>query len=155
MFDHFCEATFNDNSVRIMNKWSGKVIIKGTRYPSTNLYMLNLTQKNKLMTESTTPDKYFSGSAYECESKRTLVDYHHVSFCSSTQYGWGKAITKNFSTSYLGLSFDLVHKHLSKKQSTIIGNLQQPRKGLRSTQKKLIQSEPDPEQDQFPPYTQS
>ena len=44
---------------------------------------------------------------------------------------------------------------LNKKQSTILGNLQQPRKGLRSTQEKVIHSYPDPEQYQFPPYTHS
>ena len=132
--DHGCEATFNDKSVRILNKWSGKVIMKSTRYPRTNLYMLNLTQQKKLMTESTTPDEYFSGSAYECKSKITLVDYHHAYFWIPSQSGWGKALTKNFFTSWPDLSFDLVHKHLSKKQSTILGHLQQLRKGLRSKQ---------------------
>ena len=61
--DHGCEVTFNENSVRILNKWIGKVIMKGTRYPRTNLYMLDLTQQNKPMTESTTPDEYFAGRA--------------------------------------------------------------------------------------------
>ena len=50
---------------------------------------------------------------------------------------------------------DLVQKHHKKKQSTIIGHLQQPRKGLRSTQDKIMHPYPDPEQDQFPPSTQS
>ena len=63
--DHGCEATFNYKSVLIINKWSGKFRMKGTRDPHSNLYMLNLTQRNKLMTESTTPDEYFAGSAYE------------------------------------------------------------------------------------------
>ena len=83
------------------------------------------------------------------------MDYHHSSCWRPTQYGWGKAITKNFFTSWSGLSLDLVHKHLTKKQSTILGRLQQPRKGLRSTQEKVIHSEADLEQDQFPPYMQS
>ena len=48
-----------------------------------------------------------------------------------------------------------MHKYLSNKKSNIIGHLQQPRKGLRSTQEKLIHPEPDPEEDQFPPSTQS
>ena len=48
-----------------------------------------------------------------------------------------------------------MQKYLSKKQSTILGHLQQPRKGLRSTQEKVLQSEPDPEQYQFTPSTQS
>ena len=50
---------------------------------------------------------------------------------------------------------DLVQKHLKKKQSTILGHLQQPRKGLRSTQDKIMHPDPDPEQDQFPQATQS
>ena len=54
--DHGCEAIFNDKYVSIMNKRSGKLSMKGTRDPHTNLYMLNLTQKNKLMTESTVND---------------------------------------------------------------------------------------------------
>ena len=39
--NHGCESTFNDNYVRILNKWSGKVIMKVTQDPRTNLYMLN------------------------------------------------------------------------------------------------------------------
>ena len=54
-----------------------------------------------------------------------------------------------------GLSLDLVHKHLTKKQSTILGHLQQPRKGLRSTQENFMHSDPDSEHDQFPQATQS
>ena len=115
--------------------------------------MLNLTQRNKLMTKFTTPDENFAGIAYESKSKSTLVDYHHASFWSHTKSGWGKAITKNFFNFWPGLSFDLVHQYLSKKQSTILEHLQKPRKGLRSTQEKVLQLEPDPEQDQFPPST--
>ena len=48
-----------------------------------------------------------------------------------------------------------MQKYLSKKQSTILGNLQQPRKYLRSTQEKVLRSEPDPEQYQFLPSTYS
>ena len=125
------------------------------RYARTNLYMLRLTQKNNLMAESTAPDKYFAGSAYKCKSKKTLVDYHHASYWSPTHSGWGKEITKNFSTSSPGLSLDLVHKHLTKKQSTILGHLQKLWKGLRSTQEKVMHPEPDPEHYQFPQAMQS
>ena len=65
--DNGCEATFNDKSVRILSKWSGKFIMKGTRDPHTNLYMLNFTQQKKLMTESTTPDEYFAVPGAHCK----------------------------------------------------------------------------------------
>ena len=113
--EHGCEATFNNKSVQIKNRQSGRTIIRGTRYERTNLYMLSLTQQKNLMTELKTPDKYFAGSAYECKSKKTLVDYHHTSCWIPTHSGWGKAITKTFFTSWPGLSVDLVHKHLKKK----------------------------------------
>ena len=73
--------------------------MKGTREPLSNLYMLNPTQRNKLMTEFTTPDEYFAGSAYKCKSKSTLVDYYDASFWNPNQCIWVKAITENFFTS--------------------------------------------------------
>ena len=111
-----CEATFNYKSVHIKNKQSGNIIMRVTRDIRTNLYMLNLTQKKELVTESTTPDEYYAGSAYECKSKSTLVDYHHISCWSPTHSGWVKAITKNFFTSWPGLSLEMVHKHLTRKK---------------------------------------
>ena len=117
--------------------------------------MLSLTQKNNLITEPKSPEEYFAGGAYECKSKKTLVDYHHASCWIPTHSGWEKAITKNFFTSWPGLSVDLIHKHLKKKQSTILGHLQQPRKGLRSTQERIVHPDPDIEHDQIPQSTQS
>ena len=157
--DRVCQAAFNDNKVLIINKGNGKIIIKGRRDPLLNLYILNLTQRNNLMTEFQTPGGCFTGSVYDFKSKGTLVDCHHASCWIPTQYGWVKAITKNFFTSWLSLSSDLVLKYLNKKQATILGHLQQPRKGLRSTHKKETQSEPEPdpelEPDQFPSSAQS
>ena len=113
--EHGYEATFSDKSFHIKNKQSGKTIMRLKRDARTNLYMLSLTQQNNLMTDSTTPDESFSGSVYKCKSEKTLLEYHHASCWSPTHSGWGKAITKNFFTSRLGLSLDLFHKHLTKK----------------------------------------
>ena len=53
----------------------------------------------------------------------------------------GEGNYKNFFTYWPGLSSDLVIKYLDKKQATILGHLQQPRKGLLSTYKKELQTE--------------
>ena len=98
-------------------------MMKGRRNPISNLYMLNLTQSNNLLTEFQTPDKYFAGDLYEWKSKGTLVDYHHASCWSPTQSGWIKAITKNFFTSCPGLSFELVQKYLTKNNQPYWGTL--------------------------------
>ena len=87
VFDHGCQEVFNDKTVLILNKGTGKIMMKGKRYPPSNLYMLDLNQRNNLMTEFQTPDKYFTGSVYECKSKG----------------------------SWPGLSYDLVLKYLTKK----------------------------------------
>ena len=104
-FDHGCQTIFYDNTELIINKGSGKLIMKGKRDPGSNMYMLNLTQWNKLMTEFPTPDKYFAGSLYEWKFKSTLADYHHTSCWSSTQSGWVVEITK--SSSLLGQAYHL------------------------------------------------
>ena len=104
--------------------------MKDRRDPLSNMYLLNLTQLNNLMTEFQTPGEYFAGIVYECKSKGTLVNYHHASCWRPTQSGWVKSITKNFFTSWPGLSSDLLLKYLTKKQATILWHLQQPRKGL-------------------------
>ena len=59
-----CEATSNDKSVHFKNKQIKNIIMRGTQYARTNLYMLRLTHQKKIMTESTTPDECFAGSAY-------------------------------------------------------------------------------------------
>ena len=53
--------------------------------------------------------------------EKTLVDYHHTYCWSPTHSGWGKVITKNFFTSWPGLSLDLVHKHLTEKTQPSLG----------------------------------
>ena len=80
LFDNGCQATFDDMSVLIFNKGSGKVIINRTRDPRTNLYMINLTQQNKLMTEFTTPGKYiFRGVCMSASQKAhwCIITTHH------------------------------------------------------------------------------
>ena len=100
--------------------------MKGKQDPLSNLYILNLTQINNLMAEFQTPDKYFSGSVYACKSKGTIVDYHPASFWIPTQSGLAKEITKNFFTSWTGLSSDIVQKYLTKKNQPYLGTLNNP-----------------------------
>ena len=103
--DHGCQAVSDDKTVIVLNKGNGKIMMKGKRYPFSNLYMLNLAQHNNLMTVFQTPDECFAGSVYEFKSKGTLVDYHHVSCWSPTQSRWVKAITK--TSSLLGRDYHL------------------------------------------------
>ena len=58
--DHEFQAIFNEKKLLVLNKGSEKVMMKGKRDPRSNLYMLNLNQKNKLMKEFPTPD-FFNG----------------------------------------------------------------------------------------------
>ena len=85
--DHGCQAVLDDKKVIIINKGNGKILMKFRQDPLSNLYLLNLTQCNNLMTEFQTPDECFAGNVYELKSKDTPVDYHHASCWSPTQYG--------------------------------------------------------------------
>ena len=66
-FDHRCQAVFDDKKLLILNKGNGEIMMKGRRYPISNLYMLNLTHRNNLMTELQTPDDFFAGNVCECK----------------------------------------------------------------------------------------
>ena len=103
--DHICQSVFDYKEVLIINKRGGKIMTKGRRDLISNIYMLNLTQRNYLTTELQTPDKRFAGSLYELKSKVTLVDYHHASCWIPTQSGWVKEITKK--SSLLGWAYYL------------------------------------------------
>ena len=104
LYNHGCEAIFNDKYIHIKNNQIGKIIMRGTRDARTNLHMLNFTQQKKLMRKSTTPDEYFSGSACECKFKSTLVDYHHASCLIPTHSEGGKQSQKN--SSLLGQTYN-------------------------------------------------
>ena len=80
-------------------------MMNGRRDPISNLYMLNLTLSNNIITEFQTPEECFAISVYECKSKVTLVDYHHTSCCIPTQSGWVKKLQKSFSL--LGRAYHL------------------------------------------------
>ena len=115
--DYIYQSVFDDKKVLILNKGNGKIMMKGRWDPLSNLYMINLTQSNNLMAEFQTHDECFAGNVYECKSKGKLVDYHHASQWSPTQSGRVKAITKNFFTSWPGLSSELVLKYLNNNKS--------------------------------------
>ena len=91
-FYHGCQSLFDDNTVLIVNKGNSKIMTKGKQDPLSNLYMLNLTQRNKLMTEFQTPEEYYVVSVYGCKLTGTLLDYHHASFWSPTQSEWVRSI---------------------------------------------------------------
>ena len=119
--------------------------------------MLNLTERNNLITEFQTPDKCFPGSVYECQKKTLWIT---TTYHARASLNPGEESQLQKLLHFLpGLSSDLVLKYLNKKQATILGHIQQPRKGLRSTHKKETQSEPEPdpelEPDQFPSSPQS
>ena len=78
--DHGCQAVFNDKEVLILNKRNGKMMMKGRQDPLSNIYILNFTKRNNLMTEFQTPDKYFAGNMYECKSKGTHT-YYQQNIC--------------------------------------------------------------------------
>ena len=77
--DHGCQAIFYDKKKIILNKGSGKVIMEGKVDPHSNLYMINLTQQNKIMTEFPTPEMFLRGLCMSANKKAHLwiTTTHH------------------------------------------------------------------------------
>ena len=78
---------------------------------------------------------------------QTLLDPHSLSM--------GKSNHQKLLHFLAGPISGTGSKTPQEKKSTILGHLQKPRKGLRSTQEKAMHLDPDPEHDQFPQATQS
>ena len=101
-----------------------------------------------------TPDEYFQGAPTSASQRAHWWTITTHPAGSPLNLDGEKKSQKN--SSLIGQAYHLTCcTNIYPKKPTILGHLQQPRKGLISTQEKLIQSNIYPEQYQFPSSTQS
>ena len=103
--DNRCLAIFDDKKFYIIDKRTNNMIMHGTRYKRSTLYMVPLTtQQNEDMTECKIPEHHFARSVYEEKSKSDLSTFPHLACwipCTSTMT---TAIKNNFLFTWLGLT---------------------------------------------------
>ena len=132
--DNNCTAVFNATTLTIVDQQTQQTIIKGKRYPSTILYMVDMENTQQLMTTSSTTDNLVTNHAYETKPKQDLVLFYHATCFSPTKNAFIKAIKNGAFTSWPGVIAKLAQKYLPKTEATVKGHLKQKYKGTRTTQ---------------------
>jgi hypothetical protein len=74
-----------------------------------------------------------ANNVYEMRNQSDLVAYLHRACFSPTKSTWLKAINAGYFATWLGLTVELVNKHLPKSIAKAKGHLRQERQNLRST----------------------
>ena len=130
--DNGCIAVFDDTCVRIINKTTHEILMKGGRDIRTGLYILELKPNND-MVEPAVPGNLFANSIYEYKSKQNLIMYLHQACWSPSKRTWITAIKRNAFTTWPELTASLVDKYLLKSESTVKGHLKKIFKNVRPT----------------------
>jgi hypothetical protein len=164
----FCDqgytATFTNSKVTINHPWH--VTIQGYQQTNTGLWIVNLnapntdrkpTKHNKEQANSVNHDQHIqqqANSVYDTTSKTDLVQYLHQSCFSPTASAFTKAIDKGFlTTTWPGLTSNLVRKHQPKLDATVKGHLRQKFKNIRSTKPKPATKQSQAHHNQYQPRT--
>ena len=135
-------AIFDDQHVYIIK--DGEVLLHGNRDPETNLYMVNITSDDEVKLrlnikhmENLGTIRNFSNNAYEIKAKKQLIMYYHRCCFSPVISTWITAIEQGNFCTWSGLTATAVKKYMDKSMATSKGHMQQQRKNLRTTQRKV------------------
>ena len=72
------------------------------------------------------------------QPQSTLAEYYHGCCFSPVKHTWQQAIQQGFFLSWVGLTYQLVAKHLHNQIATSQGHMVQEKQGLQSTTKPVL-----------------
>jgi hypothetical protein len=149
-----CIIVFTDTACYV--RYQGKVILTGYKDPSTNLWVLPITpdaikshekqsQTGPGMARAPqspvtlpTPPQCMDGAMFT-HSVRTQANtfkFAHQAMCNPKILSLLKALQNGFLKGCPNLLEELVTKYLNPSPATAKGHMKQPKKGIRSTQKR-------------------
>ena len=102
--------------------------LTGSRDATTKLWNFDITPSDTSTSANT---------IFEMKSKE-LIHFHHRALFSPTKHTWLKAIKSNFFSSWHGVTYTAVNKHLTLTTATSKGHMRKQPQNYRST--KLFQS---------------
>ena len=143
------QVLFDKNYVQIFNP-TGQIVMNGYRHPTSRLYMIPLRQDDQHVPRL--PDRPLPRlkcatvprlhnhmlSAYEVQSVRSLINFFHRTCLSLPISEWIRAVSRNFLTTFPGLTVERIWKYCTKKIATGKGHLRLLPSNVRSTQLKAI-----------------
>ena len=134
--DAGCEVNYNGMNCLVYYK--NKLVWKGSREPSTKLWVLPLAPNTKPEHRPyQIPDnEEYAANAYQMTSKAALIKYLHQCLFCPPKSTLIKAIKNSQLTTWPGLTAEAVEKYLpNNAPATDKGHMRRQRKGIRSTRK--------------------
>ena len=123
-------------------KYRGKVVLRGRKCTKTGLWMVPLDTSNSVPTVPQTSTEsahhvhtiqQYAANAIPTATRAELAMYYHQCLCSPPKSTLLKAIRNNQLTSFPGLTYELISKHLPPSSATDKGHMVRTRQGTRST----------------------
>ena len=134
--DSDCDAVFSKHDLKIYDN-KKRIILRGARNFTDGLWdvKLNIPQQTSVQHTVNAVLKI------DKTSKKDLAQYLHACAYSPRKTTFLDAIKKGLFTTWPGLTYDLIKKHLPDTIATSKGHLRQEQKNIRSTQIK-VEDEP-------------
>ena len=135
-----CRVTYDTEHVKVF--YRGNVVWKGTRESLTGLWVISLTQTQKISQTITHKiDNHTANNAYQMMSKEELIRYLHQCLFCPPKLTLLKAIKNNQLATWPGLTTEAVQKYLPESfPATDKGHMKIQRKGIRPTADKIKDS---------------
>ena len=143
-----CEVSFTKWGIGVEVRYRGRLIITGSKFTRTGLWMVPLSIYPSTATSSIIKQEslnncspqypsyeLYAGSLCETSLKAELAMYHHQSLGSPPKSNLLQAIRRHpdlYST-FPGLNYELIRKHLPPYEATEKGHMIQRRQGINST----------------------
>mgnify|MGYP003325311313 CR=1 FL=1 len=139
LIDAGCYVTYDSTSCKVFYK--GQVVWRGTKEPSTGLWVLPMTPTTPPTPTEQLPmehSEHYANNAYAMTSKQALIRYLHQCLFSPPKRTLTKACENNQLATWPGLTAKAVKEHLPESSpATDKGHMKRQRQGLRTTKEKI------------------
>ena len=128
-------------------RYRGQTIIKGSKCTRAVLWMVPLSSPKYTTTSSrsnqqstnkcNSSNELYAGNLHKTSSQAELAMYHHQSLGSPPKTTLLQAIKRhpNLYSTFPGLNYEVISKHLPPSEATEKGHMIQRRQGINSTRK--------------------
>ena len=120
--DYGCSATFTKSTLTVKNN-ADTTILTGSRDFNTGMWIVDLAP-------FLSPPPQINGIIRQRTAVSDLIEYLHACNFSPVKSTWLSAIRSNFFTTWPGLTYERVSKHLHESEATAKGHLDQEMTGI-------------------------
>ena len=137
-----CDVEFTKIGCTV--KHQGRVVLKGNKCTKTGLWMIPISENtnetatptaavtlHQLIEINKSQDHLFN--VLETSSKEELAMYYHQTVCSPLKTTFLREIRNNQFSSFPGLTYNLIARHLPQSKATEQGNMIKLQQWIRST----------------------